>query len=1111
MTTVQTRDSLQRSHLPGLELFNDARVLNTVMTRAQSQVVVVGDAAGLCCFGTCSGIWKSYIDHCISSSSIAPQHFTKEFFEKHVKETARFQKSEHVDATNILTDAILQEMKDEYEQLKTDDEDFPFFNHHKTGESYDGTDGEKDLLELCKKQPAIYKQGKLVRESYNKGYVIPFDDPTKRIHMKGRANLGKTFTGDEVVSQKQRRDEEAKVIGITKPAEAARVLLCFLEDEDHSKKRQIINYDLVKRMMIPIARNAPKICILINKNRRNFIPVCSKIDGSWTVSTFHHLTKSQEQNHIFQLEVIGWKEHCSFPLGKVTAVLPIRRSLDAGLWLLQQEVAPDVSESEDSFLLADIDKEHRKDMSKVFTFTVDPKGARDLDDAISVRDIGDHYELGVHIADVASFVSPGSSLDKYGKQRGITFYCSGKEPRYMLPKDFSTETFSLLSGQDRRVVSLLFKVQKENHTIIGKPTFQLSWINSNNQLSYEEAEKMISKRYKESLRFESVEDSVTVAYCFAKAQRRERLIDWPYAQPDDQRLPGKRKAHLMIEELNVLFNTHTSERLTDFGKTMNYTPLRCQAEPAQEQLKEFKDNCGGLIPLSFHVRHKFDDDKNAVKCETFRILTEVWRAIQSAAAEDDTDNMVDLVAADDIHLLLQPVVEKFRECMNKAYVIRSNSSGRARIGHYSLSVLSYTQASSPIRRYMDIVLQRLLHSYICGRNVVEYRTEQIDDLCNDFDRNLQDAKKFEQKADQMAYAVSMRKQNAPKLVLVASADPDGDSFSVVFPFNKNIVAKALQIMYRDLQLEDLPSYDKEKHCMTLKWKKRIYAVDNLQVQQELKMLPDYGSCIELPMTEWRATVEAIDREDWDQAKWLIMNANTKQLSQTDSSETKTNNSEDHIVDIGLQVQPGDTLQIQMTCKEDRRGNVPALQLVHVNPRFQICVDHVQSPITCFSRSADYPSQHFYKEISDYVRIWKPLCEMESVASAVDESDSIVIENLVVNFKKEHEGTLTGTFSVPLAWVKEWPIEFNFSKCLLCIRKRGLTSSLEDGARVDPREFTWVAHGVTTPVDDLKNSKKGKSEVAFRVNHLPMETVPPCIFQKNTPFTVEVVPLLPSDM
>nr|XP_046237174.1 helicase with zinc finger domain 2-like isoform X2 [Scatophagus argus]XP_046237183.1 helicase with zinc finger domain 2-like isoform X2 [Scatophagus argus] len=1121
MTAVQTRDSLKTSHLPGLELFNDARVLNTAMTRAQSHVVVVGDAAALCCFGKCSEIWKSYTGHCISNNSVAPQHFTKDFFEKDVMETARFQKSEHVDESNTLSDTILQELKDEYEQMNTEcspDEDSLEldFDQHMSRSPHKINNGGTDLVELSKKQTGIYRR-KLLRESYERSCARPFQNHTSCVSITGRTNLSMVFTGNKVILQTTRAVSNAN------ETESDWVLVCLLDDEDYSKPRQNSEDKYVRRTMVPIKKTMPKVRILISKRKRNFIPIWEQISGQWKIAAYEHLNEKLKQNSVFVVQVISWKEHCFYPLGYVIDILPVGRSLDHGLRVLNEEfkVAPYTCTSDEGLSLQDEDGPYRQDIRDVTTFTIDPEKAEDLDDAISVMEIGDQYELGIHIADVASFVIPGGTLDEDSKQRGATYYCVGDKNIHMFPKKLSTRFFSLLSDQDRRVVSLMFRVNKQTNEIIGKPKFQLSWIRSNKKLSYEEAETIISERFGKSSKFDTVEDCVIVAYCFAKAQRKIRLgLDWVYSQPDDQRLPGKRKANLMIEELNVLYNTLASETLMKSEKTRYCTPLRCQSPPDLEKIEELrKKTCAELIPLSFHVRHKVDHDRQVPNCENFNVLAEVWKDIQSAAKTNDIDKMVDLIAADDIHPLLQPIIDEFRRCSSKARLIPANSS--ASVGHYSLNVSSYTQASSPIRRYMDIILQRLLHTIICNR-AVQYTKKEILTLCEQFERNLKNAKEYEQKAEQISYAVSMKKQSAAKLAFVVNVDPNKDSFAVSFPFNKNIFSESLSILYQDLQLWDQP-YDETNHCITLKWKRRIYAVDMLQIEQELKM-PDRGPCIEIPLKIWIDTVKAIDEENWDHAKFLIRQQEKQNiLPQTsEMSHPKTCTSEElgvlnvqkgHEVDMTLKLQAGDTLKVQMTSEVKRGYQMPAVQLVHIKPNFEICVDHVHSPITCFSRSADDPSRTLYRDPEEYIRIWKPLCEMESADTAVGQSDSIVIENLVVNFSQEQEGILTGSFFLPLAQINEWAIECNLSKCLLCIRKRGLklTETPKHSALVDPREFTWVAHGVTRKAEKRENPPNEGTKVEFHVSHLPMETKPDCVFQKNTFFTVEIIPKLLPDI
>lgn len=1105
---MQTRDSLKQSHLPGVELINDMRVLNTAMTRAQSCVVVIGDAAALCCFGKCSGVWRSFTDHCISNNSVAPQNFTRAFFEKDLQETARFKKPEPGDGSTV-SDAILQEMKDEYERETThysSDEDRVELEDFEQSATAGCSKGESNLV-ACKTQPEVYTQGKLFRESHNRGYVIASENPGRRINIQGIANLGRAFNGDEVVV------DESKVVSIIKKDASARVLICMLQEEDHSRKNNS-QYNFVVRTMVPIAKNAPRISIHISKKRRNFIPLWELIDGDWMVAEFRPLNEELRQNNVFVVQVIGWKEHCRWPLGNTINIMPVGRSLDDGLRILKEEFKIPTS-SDEEFFVEHEDVCCREDLHDTFTFTVDPKHAKDLDDAVSVRELGDRYELGIHIADVASLVRRDDRLDKRAKRHGITFFGSHGKNIDMFPKGVINHC-SLLSGQIRSVVSVLLEVNKITHEIVEKPKFQLSRIRSDRQFTYEEAEELITQRYKQTPRFDSLEDCVIVAYCFSKVQRKRRLKDWAYSQPDSDRVPGKRKAHLMIEELSVMFNRFAAEKLILWPKTRSRTPHRYQARPDTAKIDLFREKaCADFIPLSFHVRNKVHVNEQT-RCESFQVVTAVWEEIQSAARADDVDRMVDLIAADDIHPPLQPVIDEFKRCSSKAYTICSRDSTTQQLGHYSLNVPTYTQATSPIRRYMDVVLQRLLHSFIHDSHV-QYTRMEILALCNQFEKDLRAGKEYEQKATQISYAVALNKQSISKLAFILSVASNEDGFAVSFPFNRDMFSDRLQVMYRDLQLSGPPLFDELNRCITLTWKRRIYMFDAAKVCRELKR-QDHGSCVQLPLKEWEDVVRAVDKEDCEGAKSCVLSISLSLKERSDvlpqSSSEKLElpvGQRGHEVNFSLQLRMGDTLHVQLTAENKRGYNIPALQLVHIQPNFDICIDHVHNPIACFSRSADNPARVQYSDTKEYQRIWTPMCEMESASSAVDGGNSITIENLNVIFHRGQQEELTGSFFLPDECINEWAIECYLSKCFLCIRKRGLTLSqtLMHSSPVDPREFTWVAHGVTTAESKESHPRPGRT-VKFYVSHRPMRNTPACIFEKNACFTVEIIPkLLPN--
>lgn len=1350
ITTVQTRERLLQSESSCPEFFDDIRALNTALTRAQSLVFVVGDAGALCCFGKCSKIWRSYIEHCISKGSVKPDNLTRDVLQQEVLEISKFQKTEKVEMPEndvplqAEADAILKEMDDYDSDVQDSDES----NEQKRPFLFSSE--KENLLELVRKQPAIYKHGELVMKGPQSGYLVPYDNPSEHINIKGRENIGLSFHGDEVVVETRQDDDGSftgKVLGFTKRQPTSSEFVCFLEDENYHRRRKNTDKNLLPKIMIPLNHNTTKIRILVRKQARNFIPVWKYGDGSWTIKETFRVDEQTKQNYVFVVQIFAWKEHCLFPLGSVTDIIPVV-TLEQGLEILKLEFKltspPQMQENTISEKTDGIDDKKRRDFRGLKTFTVDPPRAGYLDDAISVHDLGSSYEIGVHVADVASFVSKGSSLDSFAKERGATFYGPGKEPTFMFPKHLAT-FWSLLSGEDRKAISLMVRVDKQSG-IISERSFYLSKVNSK-KLTYKEAEDMISQCDGE-LRFDSLDDCVRVAYRFARSQRKARLKeDWSYAQPDKHRKPGEREANLMVEELNIMFNHEVSKFLTEQTDTKLYTPLRCQAPPLAEELEMISDRHMDVIPLSSHLTFHIDRNRvdlnntvtftvyspgsrdihpnnnpyldansshlrdaisvsdseyhfeigvhkadffsymsedniqnlgaqsqmwsltpgktrraislilkvekkkgklveqklvlsrirssrafsysetnriinqpgeNGMRCDSlegcilvayrfalnhkknrlsghvdssspadprssedskcrlmmeelklmfkrasdqlidqespfpntfncpvtaspellrrlkrdneehgslhaleerldsyqgqnhggFLILTSVWQKIKSAASTSDFYRMADLISTDDIHQQLAPAVRQLRASVNKAFFIRSPSSRDDLIGHYSLHLDIYTHASSPIRRYIDVVLQRLMHAVLSDRPV-EYSQTDIDLLCDKCDRGEMKAREYESKAESLCLAVSLQKQSIYKVAFVTVVQTDSGSFDLSFPFDKGTLPDKLPVKYRNLQLEDQPIFDKKKTKVTLMWKKRIYSLSMNQTPvQNLK------SCSEIQQSTWHAIIEAVQSEQWEQAKSLILATDVRDHSETndmhDTFQVDPNRTflseEDHYTDFTLYLKTGDTVQVQLTSERDRGYWAPTVQLLSLSPSFEICMEHTDNPIKCFSKLANCPSKDHYKDVDEYVQIWKPLCEMESAATAVDDSDCVVIKNVDITWISSFDGSrLSGTFSLPVENVKQWAIEFHLAKCLLCIRKKVFKQNQADQSEY----FTWVAHGLTTQCLDPPENTVDKSKIIkFSIKYASMK-IPK--FKRKATFTVEMIPKLIPDM
>ncbi|XP_071017732.1 3'-5' exoribonuclease HELZ2 isoform X1 [Oncorhynchus clarkii lewisi] len=1174
LTAVQTRDSLLSSDSLCHEFFNDARVLNTVMTRAQSQVVVVGDAAALCYFGKSSRIWKAYIDHCISKNSADPQTLTEDYLKQEVREISRFFKGDEEDNSDSessiseipdIDDPILRELLDEGKDVRvtvTADgllgitQGEPIVNPLNGLEMNTSQDSSPLYLQaLINRDPSIYKHCHLSLERFDSGYAIPLEEPSLRISIKGRKNIGRSFPGDQVVVEildNECHPPNGKVLDVVKVENASLVFVCTID-----------NYD--NQVMTPINNCISKIYTPVWRDKPNYIAVRKLED--LRVEKFVKINEESKRNNLFVVKVLKWREQFRYPLGVVVKVLPKVASLDSGLEVLDIEYqltrATSVENDQEILKELNTDTQKRRCYQEFITFTIDPAHSKDLDDAISVRDLGQHYEIGVHIADVASRVTKGSLLDKDAQQNGSAFYPPGKEPVYMFPLCLSTEHFSLLPGCERNAISLMVQIDKKTDRI-KTSKFSLSKIKSDRKLSYEEAENIIQNSDDNGQRYDTLEGCLAKACHFSEVHRKDRKQeDWHYKSPDDDVIVGRRRSHKMVEELMVMFNHAVTELLLKDAKTVSCTPVRCQDKPNTEKLCQLKDKYSSLIPLSIHFCHCIDqignvDDnqRDAVSkpypgvsnqmlatrtenkdhhgqvvqpSETFSLLTSIVRSLESAFQDKDIPRIVDLIATDDIHPQLLPLIIELKKTIHRAYVLRSNSTYLSRVGHYDLQLESYTWASSPIRRYVDVIVQRLLHS-VLENKAVRYTSLEIDQSCLSFSRKSEKQKMYERKARCLSFASQLNNQSAQKIAFVIDASSAGNSLRVYFPFNRSSMPENILIMYRDLQLTDQPEFNEHDNHVVLKWKRRVYSFTNENIHAELQQQSPHPFVTSVPTDLWKGMLSALKEENLD---IVFQSLQTISSSVKDNQQVcsgllqytptaRTNPNPGHYIELPLRVKSGETLEVQLGTDTQRGLLVPVVQMLVVRKKFEICLEHSKDPTLCFSKYAFHSSKKTYTTYQEYQKIWKPLCEMESASNAVTENDSIVLEDVPLTWKQiQKESQLGGFFQLSLEKMKQWAIEYGLKHSFLCIRMRYQNrvdlpnNGADDDQHVDLSNIPsliWVAHGITTGVTDEDEAKNlSYVQIDFRINHMCMAKIPDRVFGKDTRFTVELIPKLLPDV
>lgn len=344
----------------------------------------------------------------------------------------------------------------------------------------------------------------------------------------------------------------------------------------------------------------------------------------------------------------------------------------------------------------------RRDFRKITTFTIDPVDAKDFDDALSVQWLDNgNIEVGVHIADVSYYVTPDSYLDAEGYSRATSIYLVDRVIP-MLPEKLSNLVCSLRPGEDKLCYSAVFEIDKDANVL--SEWFGRTIIHSIKRFTYEEAQEVIETGEgplkKEILELDRLakimrkQRFVKGAISFEKVEVRFRLDE--RGNPIDVYLKENKDSNKLIEEFMLLANKKVASRIgekmvKETGKEYPFV-YRVHDVPNEDKLLNFSAFAG-----RFGYRLNLKSDK------------EVAHSLNKL--------MVDVRGKAEQNVLEQLAIRS----MAKAIYTTDN------IGHYGLAFDFYTHFTSPIRRYPDVMVHRLLDHYLSGGKPVN--AEQIEEGC----------------------------------------------------------------------------------------------------------------------------------------------------------------------------------------------------------------------------------------------------------------------------------------------------------------------------------------------------------------------------------------------
>ncbi len=542
--------------------------------------------------------------------------------------------------------------------------------------------------------------------------------------LKGRLDISRSGMGFVIV-EGANTDVIVKPHNFGKAFHGDTVRVQVDKETGAGKRTEGIVIDVVERKQTDFIGT-----LQINKNVAFFIAGSEKPVPDFYIAT-EKLNGAADGSRVVA-RLIRWDKNDKKPQGEIITILNAKNEsdmamkeilIDAGFPLsFEEAVLKEANE-----LMPKITREEekkRKDCRDILTFTIDPADAKDFDDALSIRNLDNgNYEIGIHIADVSHFVKTDSILDKAAYARATSVYLPDRV-NPMLPEKISNELCSLRPNEDKYTFSVILQISNRGevkHKWIGR-----TLIHSNHRFTYEEVQQTIETR--DGLHDKPILLLNELAQGFRRERFRNGAINFSSQEVrfklDEDGTPlgivikESKEAHQLVEEFMLLANRTVAEYVSKIKSNKEPIPFpyRIHDTPSEEK----------LLPFAAFAR-KFG--------YTFDMKSEM------EVASSFNKLLKDVKGKPEQHVLEQLGIRT----MAKAVYTSAN------IGHYGLGFENYCHFTSPIRRYPDVMVHRILQECLDKDLKIDKKMEEKCKHCSDRERGAMEAERAGNKYKQVEF------------------------------------------------------------------------------------------------------------------------------------------------------------------------------------------------------------------------------------------------------------------------------------------------------------------------------------------------------------------------